>query len=316
MRRPLKLGQHLFGPLDRTGHELREEADECGKPQEIPLPRHLSQVKVDGVAHRLEREKRNPHRQHIFPPVRHQRRGIGKSDRRMHGGEEMVEVLLDKSRVFEKEQQRRLLMMLIRATPCGWRARPPIAISETRTVNAISVGRSVGGPTIANAINANAIKAAAGKCNLQNAIDRPTLQMLKQFAAALARRAMVHQRDQQIVQRRRIDHQQQVIRIPPGVKEVRRRQQPWNPKPRAANPIKHRQHNQHEDQKWPGVKKHAITLQMLFTLSRYSGRGRMRARSGSLHQAVPTASATVLNPSRRRSSSKPRLISRGSVIPL
>ena len=61
----LELRQHLPGPLDRPGHELREEADEGGEAQEIPLARDLAQVEIDGVAHRLKREERDAHRQHI-----------------------------------------------------------------------------------------------------------------------------------------------------------------------------------------------------------------------------------------------------------
>ena len=76
-RELLELGQQMPGALDRPGHELGEETDKSGEPEEIAFPMHVTQVEIDAVTHRLECEKGNAHRQHIGKPEGHERRRIG-----------------------------------------------------------------------------------------------------------------------------------------------------------------------------------------------------------------------------------------------
>src|SRR6266511_4757026 len=74
----MELWQEVFGALDRTRHELREEADERRKAQEVPFPLHVSQVEVDRVAQRLESEKGDADRQQILESERHERGWVRK----------------------------------------------------------------------------------------------------------------------------------------------------------------------------------------------------------------------------------------------
>src|SRR5262249_25582041 len=73
----LELGQQVPGPFDWPGHQLREEADKRGKAQEVSFASYVAQVEVDGVAHRLEREKGDANGKNIMKAVGHKRGWIG-----------------------------------------------------------------------------------------------------------------------------------------------------------------------------------------------------------------------------------------------
>src|SRR6185503_15484570 len=68
-RRAMKLREQVSGPLDRSGHQLRKKADEGGEAKEVALALDVAQIKVDGVAHRLEREERNAGAENVFEVV-------------------------------------------------------------------------------------------------------------------------------------------------------------------------------------------------------------------------------------------------------
>ncbi len=57
-------GSSVCGAHDRTGHEVREEADEEREVAEVLVGSHLAAVDVDRVAHRLERVEADARRQH------------------------------------------------------------------------------------------------------------------------------------------------------------------------------------------------------------------------------------------------------------
>ena len=59
-----ELLKKIFGPLDRPGHQLREERHEQRVPEEILLGINLAPVHIHGVAQRLKCVKLNPHRKH------------------------------------------------------------------------------------------------------------------------------------------------------------------------------------------------------------------------------------------------------------
>src|SRR5207247_10747842 len=101
----MELRQEVFGTFDRTGHELREEADEGREAQEIPLPLDVSQVEVDRVAQGLEGEKGNAHRQQILESERHERGRIRQLHRGVERGENGVQVLHYETGVFEEKQK-------------------------------------------------------------------------------------------------------------------------------------------------------------------------------------------------------------------
>src|SRR6266516_5120436 len=101
----MELWQEVSGTFDRTGHELREEADEGREAQEIPLPLHVSQVEVDRVAQRLEGEKGNAHRQQILESERHERGWIRQLHRGVERGENGVQGVHDEAGVYEEKQK-------------------------------------------------------------------------------------------------------------------------------------------------------------------------------------------------------------------
>ena len=71
--RAFHLRQQRRGPFDRAGHQLREEGDVGRHVQQAGAGAQRAAIDVDGVAQRLEREKRDADRQHHLQHVR--RRG-------------------------------------------------------------------------------------------------------------------------------------------------------------------------------------------------------------------------------------------------
>ena len=69
-------------------------------------------------------------------------------------------------------------------------------------------------------------------------------------------RAMIHQRHQREIQNGGVNNQQQIIRVPPTIKEVRSGHQPRNPPARLLQGKEDRQDDQQKDQERPRVKKH------------------------------------------------------------
>lgn len=59
----VQLRQHLAGPLDRTGHQLRKKDDEGGERPPMPFRLRLPTIHVECVTHRLECVKRQANRE-------------------------------------------------------------------------------------------------------------------------------------------------------------------------------------------------------------------------------------------------------------
>src|SRR5689334_21686568 len=95
--------------LNGAGHELREEANESCKPEKISLAMHFAEVKINCVTQRLEREKGDAHRQQVMKPERHECRRVGEPQRNMQPGKQAIEVLGNKPRILEEEQQREIV---------------------------------------------------------------------------------------------------------------------------------------------------------------------------------------------------------------
>src|SRR2546421_10830402 len=92
---------------------------------------------------------------------------------------------------------------------------------------------------------------------------------------------MVHEGDQAKIEQGGIDDEREIIRIPPSIEEIGGERQPGQPKSGSAQREKHREHDQQENQEWPGMEQH---------LERQSGRGE---RCGAT-SAVPAHSRAAL----------------------
>src|SRR5215510_12068806 len=69
-------------------------------------------------------------------------------------------------------------------------------------------------------------------------------------------RAMIHQRNEDEVEQRRVENQDEVVGIPPAVKDITGHEQPRYPKSCAPQREQQRQHHRHEDGECPGMKEH------------------------------------------------------------
>src|SRR5208283_7647 len=108
-RELIELRQQMPCALDRARHQLREEANKGREAQEIPLPVHLAEVEIDGVAQRLEGEEGDAHREQVLKAKRHEGRRVSQLDMQMRRREDRVEVLDDEPGVFEEQQQRQVV---------------------------------------------------------------------------------------------------------------------------------------------------------------------------------------------------------------
>ena len=90
---------------DRPGHQVREEADECGKPQQVPLATDFAEVKINRVTQRLEGEERDARGQQIHEAQGHEGRRIGQFKGKMDRGKHQIQVLNHEPGVFKKEEQ-------------------------------------------------------------------------------------------------------------------------------------------------------------------------------------------------------------------
>ena len=118
------------------------------------------------------------------------------------------------------------------------------------------MGRSVCGPDQRQDEDAQRRRHRAQERELQHPIIKAQPRQAPEHIHLLAlSRAVVHQRDEGEVQQRGIHHQQQVIRIPPAVKEVRGQRQPRQPQPGLPQGEEHRQDDHQEDQERPGVER-------------------------------------------------------------
>src|ERR1035437_2822452 len=105
-RELIELRQEMPGALDRPGHELREEANEGGKAEEIALAMHLSEVEINRVAKGLKGEEGEADRQQVLETKGHQYGRVGQLQRHVEPGEQDVQILREKARVFEEDEQR------------------------------------------------------------------------------------------------------------------------------------------------------------------------------------------------------------------
>ena len=92
-----KLDSRLRTAFDRSRDELREKRDERREANKAVFGLQNSPVAVDHVAHRLEREERDPHRQNNV--------GNGNSIIRSRQRQQRADLLDEKSGVLEKAQQ-------------------------------------------------------------------------------------------------------------------------------------------------------------------------------------------------------------------
>ena len=130
--------------------------------------------------------------------------------------------------VFEEEQQREVVDEADQ--------QPDSAAAEERAQRheqhdqaeaAPSSGRSVCGPTTASPSDAQRGQSRTEERDFQHPIIKAQPRQARRahppFALA---RAVIHQRDQEEIEQGGIDHQEQVVRIPPAVKEVGSHRQP------------------------------------------------------------------------------------------
>jgi hypothetical protein len=73
---------------------------------------------------------------------------------------------------------------------------------------------------------------------------------------------VVHERDQAEVEDRGIKNEEQIVRIPPAIKEVGGHRQPRQPEEGFSQREKHRQHHQQKNQEGPSVKEHERTVRV------------------------------------------------------
>ena len=184
-RRLLELRQHLPRPLDRPGHELREEADERGEAQEVPLARHPAQVEVDGVTHRLKGEERDADRQDVGKAVRHEGGGIGQMQRRCEAYAESAFRFSTTNRAYlKKSSSARLLTMLMNSQSRRLASHAPTAIRSTRTAKAMQAGRSVAARRPPRRRATSARQCGDDEGGLQDAVPRAAAEQIRQTAPA------------------------------------------------------------------------------------------------------------------------------------
>jgi hypothetical protein len=67
---------------------------------------------------------------------------------------------------------------------------------------------------------------------------------------------VVHQSHKQIVEGRRVGDKQQIVGVPPTIKNIGSCEEPYNPERGFAKYKEAGQHNEHKDKKWKGMEEH------------------------------------------------------------
>src|ERR1035437_1846330 len=105
LRELIELRQQMPRALNWASHQLREEAHERGKTEEVALPMHVAQIEIDGVAQGLEGEERDANREQVLKAERHESGRIGQMQGDMDPGKDAVQVLRNEPRILEEKQQ-------------------------------------------------------------------------------------------------------------------------------------------------------------------------------------------------------------------
>src|SRR5579883_1077087 len=173
-------------------------------------------------------------------------------------GEERVEVFDNKTRVFKKQQERKVVDEADQEPDFAAAVKSPCSHQQHKRAE-----KRHGRPECARAEKCQRQDSHRGgqreeESKFQHAvIESPSREARQHVDATSFPRAMIHQCYKAEIKDSRVKHQRQVVRVPPAVEEIGGNCQPRKPQARPAQRVKDRHDNQDEYEKWPGMEKHS-----------------------------------------------------------